>query len=97
MLEHADGDDAVEWTARVAIILEPEINQACEALFDGPLLGGLELFGAERYARDMHAVVAGEEQSHTAEPAADIEHAVSGPQIELGCNVPLLGFLSLLE
>jgi hypothetical protein len=45
----------------------------------------------------VHAIIARQIQGHATKAAADVEHAVARPQIELGGNVALLGFLRVLE
>ena len=45
----------------------------------------------------MYSVVSCQEEGHPAEAAADIQHAMPAAQVELGCDVTLLGFLCLFE
>jgi hypothetical protein len=97
VLEHSDRDDAVEGPARASVVLEPELDEARQPLLGRTLARDLVLLGAERHARDMDAVVAGKEQRHAAEAAADVEHALAGLQIELHGDVALLGFLCLVQ
>ncbi len=53
MFEHADGDDAVEWTGDVAIVLEQEFRAVFEVFLAGPGIGDLQLFGGQRNAGDI--------------------------------------------
>ena len=46
----------------------------------------------------MYSVVSCQEEGHPAEGAADIQHTpMPAAQVELGCDVTLLGFLCLFE
>ena len=97
MLHHADGDDAVVAAGRVPVVLEQDAGAVGEA--DGPraLVAPADLLLGERDAGDVDPALAGEVAVQRPPAAAHVEHALAGPQQELGRDVPLLGALRLLD
>ena len=97
MLEHADRDDAVERSVDVAIVLQIEPGLVAQPLFRRALVGDVVLLLRQRDAGHVGAGHFGEIEPKPAPAAADIEHALSGLQQQLGGEVPLLGELGVVE
>ena len=78
MLEHADGDDAVEFLIDVAIIPEFKGNPVRQAFLPGAALGDRELARRQRHALYPRARYLGEIEAKSAPARSDIEHALIG-------------------
>ena len=68
-----------------------------DARFLGAFAGDLELLLRQSDAEHVHVGDAVEVERHAAPAAADVEHLLSGLQVELGGDVRLLVLLRLLE
>ena len=98
MLEHADGDDAVDRGVPVAVVHQFEADLVFEPGGAGAGAGLFELLGAEGDAGDAGAVVAGEGDGEAAPAGADVQHVEArAVEVELGGDVADFGGLSFLE
>ena len=97
MLEHADGDDAVERPLDVAVVLQAEFGALGEAGL------GARAARRPRCSCDKVTPVAlrpgdlREIERHAAEAAADVEHRVPLVDQQLGRDMTLLGELRFFE
>ncbi|KAJ8574963.1 hypothetical protein ON010_g4243 [Phytophthora cinnamomi] len=82
-LDHGDGHDAVELAVHLAVVTVLEAREVAHALALGPLAGALELLVGDGDARDVHAVLLGQEAAEAAPAAADLEHAHARLELEL--------------
>ena len=98
VLEHADGDDAVELAVDLAVVLQGKAHAALEPLLARARAGDAELLGRQRDAQHVGGAADLLQVERQAAPAgADVEHAAVGLDQQLGGDQPLLGELRLLE
>ena len=81
----------------VAVVLQAELDLACQARGLGALLGDRQLLLRERDADDLHAGGLARSSASAAPAAADVEHRLAGLEQQLGGDVALLGRLRLLQ
>ena len=79
MLEHADGDNAVEAIVQIAIILKTNLYVKAIAA----RLGHLLLFGGDGHADNAHLVISRHIFGKTAPAAADIQHSHAWLELQL--------------
>src|SRR6185369_17863872 len=97
MLEHADGDDAVEGTRLQAVVAQEETDAIAEARRGRPLLRELVLLGGEGDAGDVDAGEPGEIEAEAAPAAADVEQLLTRLEQELRRKMQLLVRLRRLQ
>src|SRR5438067_3899894 len=97
MLEHAHGDDAVELSGNVAVILQAKLDLFGQSLLLGTHLCERELALGKRDPSDARATNSREIQCHSSPAAADVEHASIAGHEQLGREVALLGELRVVE
>ena len=99
MLEHSDGDDAVVGALRdeVTVVLQFETRMFGHAPGTCASAGNLELLLAERNARNIRIGRLCKIERHAAPAGADLQHAMTGFDEQLGCDMPLLGELGLIQ
>ena len=97
MLEHADGDDPVEFLTHIAVIGEAVINFVCEARLPGLFACIAKLVFRKGHAGDLHICILGEEARHAAPAAADIQHFLPRLQCKLGGDMSHLLDLRLFQ
>ncbi|MCY1494377.1 hypothetical protein D9M68_282430 [compost metagenome] len=98
MLEHADGDDAVELPVlKGAVVLQFEADTIGKPAPGGTITGNLQLLLAERDARDFDSGGFGQIHSHPAPAGTDLQHLLPRLQQKLRGDVPLLGELCCVE
>jgi len=98
VLHHADAPDRVEGpVVDGAVVLDPDFDPVGQAAFRDPLARELGLRLRECDADDADAVVLGGVDGEAAPAAADVEHALTLVQVELGADQLELLSLCLLE
>ena len=93
MFEHADGDNAVKLTVKIAIILQLYLYVQSLTAFLRQLL----LLGGNRHAIHGHAVVFCRILSQSAPATADVQQRHTGFQLQLLADHFQLGLLRLLQ
>mmetsp|Transcript_18134 Transcript_18134/g.50390 ORF Transcript_18134/g.50390 Transcript_18134/m.50390 type:complete len:310 (+) Transcript_18134:62-991(+) len=94
MLDHLDGDDSVEGLRlQGAVVLQEKLDVRMRI----PLPGELELLLGQREARDLDAVLGGQEVGHGAPTEADLEHAEPRSEVQLLCYHLHLGSLRCIQ
>ena len=97
MFEHADRDDPVIDARQSAVVGQAELDPVSEPFRAGAVIGDAELFARQGDAEHLRAVFAGEVEPEAAPAAADVEHAHSRREAELGGDQRLLARLRLFE
>src|SRR5204862_1117317 len=75
MFEHADGDDAIEGTGRLAIIGELELDPLSEAFFGGTTTRERKLLVGQSHAAHARPAHLGKIKRKSAPAGPDVEHA----------------------
>src|SRR5437870_4378897 len=81
VLQHAYGDDGVELSADVAVILKPNVDRKVLALGCG--VGELLLFDRHGYTHHVAAVLLRRVERESAKAATQIDNAHPGLQVRL--------------
>src|SRR5690554_8197848 len=97
MLEHADRNDAVEWTLEITVIGHLEAGAIAQLAIGGALIGDRVLLGRQGDTKQIDVEVSGNIEPHAAPAAADIKYLLTRFQRELRGNMALLGKLRLFE
>src|SRR5262249_49301557 len=75
MVEHPDGDDAIEFLHDVAIVLQPDFHPFRETLFGSPHARDRVLLLRKGDAGDACSAQLGEIERKSTPAAADVEHS----------------------
>ena len=97
MLEHADGNDPIEAPGERAIVDQLETDAIGDTRLFGTTPGDLELLLRQRDPEHVDVGNAVQVKRHPAPAAADVEHALTGLQRQLGGDVRLLELLRLVQ
>ncbi len=93
MLEHADGDDAIEAALELAVVLEQDLDRQPLAAPTGQL----RLLPGDGDAGDLDAVMPRGVLGEAAPAAADVQHPHAGLQLELAAGELELAALGLQQ
>ena len=93
VLEHAQGNDVVEFSPHFPVVLQAQFDRQSFAHFPAKL----RLFPGNRDARHPRAVSLGREFGEAAPAAADVEHVLPRLKPQLAANEVELGFLRLVQ
>jgi hypothetical protein len=97
MLEHTDREDAIETALNGAIVAELERNPIFESYLSNALTSDAQLFGRQCNTENLHSCGLSYLNGEAAPAAADIEHALTRLQEQLGDNVLFLLPLRLFQ
>ncbi len=97
MLEHADGNDAVEGLGHLAVILQPELHTVRQTHLFGAFGGQFLLFGRQGDAHNLHVFHRRQIERHVAPATADIQHGLARFQVQLGGDQTQLVALGLFQ